>query len=160
MLFLSVLVSMLVGPMFFVDHTTILAAEDACLPAPTPDEKEPFDAIKKIDSQNFQSWVECSLKYLVWSFGPVRSFDLVWSFDLVRIFDLPMHVSVAQGGFCLFSLKDFPFVLIPLDVVEDALAQGADGLGLMKNEDHQVLKNKQKLEEDASDCARVDDDGV
>nr|GEV86538.1 hypothetical protein [Tanacetum cinerariifolium] len=42
----------------------------------------------------------------------------------------------------------------------DALAQGADGLGLMKNEDHQVLKNEYKLEEDASDCTRVDDDGV
>ncbi|GKF11921.1 hypothetical protein Tco_0049847, partial [Tanacetum coccineum] len=122
--------------------------------------KEPFDAIKKIDSQIFQSWVEYSLKYLVWSFGLVRSFDLVWSFDLVRSFDLvwsfdlvrsfdlvqsfdlPVHVSVAQGGFFLFSLKDFPFVLVinllyfPLDVVEDALAQGANGLGLMKNEDH------------------------
>ncbi|GKA52141.1 hypothetical protein Tco_0745337 [Tanacetum coccineum] len=100
--------------------------------------KEPFDAIKKIDSQNFQSWVECSLKYLVWSFG----------------------------GFCLFSLKDFPFVLdidfpyFPLDVVEDALAHGADGLGLMKNEDHQVLGNEQKLKEDAFDYTRVDDDGV
>nr|GEW83402.1 copia protein [Tanacetum cinerariifolium] len=81
-------------------------------------------------------------------------------------FDLPVHASVGRGGFCLFSLKDFPFVLVinllysPLDVVEDALAQGADGLGLMKNEDHQVLGNKQKLEEDASDCTRVDDDGV
>nr|GEY88416.1 hypothetical protein [Tanacetum cinerariifolium] len=73
---------------------------------------------------------------------------------------------VAQGGFCLFSLKDFPFVLVidlhffPLDVVEDALAQGVDGLGLMKNEDHQVLGNEQKLKEDASDCTRVDDDDV
>ncbi|GJT36550.1 hypothetical protein Tco_0926969 [Tanacetum coccineum] len=73
---------------------------------------------------------------------------------------------VRKGGFCLFSLKDFPFVLVidllyfPLDVVEDALAQGVDGLRLMKNEDHQVLRNKQKLEEDASDCTRVDDDGV
>ncbi|GJW54598.1 hypothetical protein Tco_0098683 [Tanacetum coccineum] len=128
--------------------------------------KEPFDAIKKIDSQNFQSWVECSLKYLVWSFGLVWSFDLVRSFDFVWSFDLPVHVSVAQGGICLFSLKDFPFVLVidllyfPLDVVEDALAQGANGLGLMNNEDHQVLRNEQKLEEDASDCTRVDDDGV
>ncbi|GJU62977.1 hypothetical protein Tco_1244812 [Tanacetum coccineum] len=64
--------------------------------------KEPFDVIKKIDSQNFQSWVECSLKYLVWSFGLVRSFDLVQIFDLVRSVDLvrsfflPMHASVAQ----------------------------------------------------------------
>ncbi|GJT36552.1 retrovirus-related pol polyprotein from transposon TNT 1-94 [Tanacetum coccineum] len=136
------------------DHTIILAAKDACLPALTPDE------------------VECSLKYLVWSFGLVWSFDLVRSFDrvrsfnLVRSFDLSVHASVAQGGFCLFSLKDFPFVLVinllyfPLDVVKDALAQGVDGLGLIKNEDHQVLRNKQKLEEDASDCTRVDDDGV
>nr|GFB02893.1 hypothetical protein [Tanacetum cinerariifolium] len=80
-------------------------------------------------------------------------------------FDLPVHASVPQGGFCLFSLKDF-FVLVidllyfPLDVVEDSLAQGDDGLGLMKNEDHQVLGNEQKLEEDATDCTRVDDDGV
>nr|GEX26111.1 hypothetical protein [Tanacetum cinerariifolium] len=42
----------------------------------------------------------------------------------------------------------------------DALAQGAEGLGLMQNEDHQVLGNEQKLEEDASDCTRVDDDSV
>ncbi|GJX56604.1 hypothetical protein Tco_0286501 [Tanacetum coccineum] len=97
--------------------------------------KEPFDAIKKINSQNFQSWVECSLKYLVWSFGLVRSFDLVWSFGLVRSFDL------------VWSF-DLP---VHVNVVEDALAQGADGLGLMKNKDHQVFKNKQKLEEDASD---------
>nr|GEV38544.1 hypothetical protein [Tanacetum cinerariifolium] len=89
-------------------NTTILAAEDACLPASTLDE----------------------------------------------------------GGFYLFSLKDFPFVLVidllyfPLDVVQDALAQGADGLGLMKNEDHQVHGNEKKLEEDASDCTKVDDDGV
>ncbi|GKC15330.1 hypothetical protein Tco_1012112 [Tanacetum coccineum] len=47
-----------------------------------------------------------------------------------------------------------------VDVVEGALAQGADGLGLMKNEDHQVLGNEQKLEDDASDCTRVDDDSV
>nr|GEV66342.1 hypothetical protein [Tanacetum cinerariifolium] len=88
------------------------------------------------------------------------------SFDLVRSFDLPVHASVAQVGFCLFFLKDFPFVLVidmlyfPLDVVEDALAQGDDGLGLMKNEDHQVLGNEQKLEEDAFCCTRVDDDGA
>nr|GEW16420.1 retrovirus-related Pol polyprotein from transposon TNT 1-94 [Tanacetum cinerariifolium] len=47
-----------------------------------------------------------------------------------------------------------------LDVVEDALAQSADRLGLIKNEDHQVLRNKQKLEKDATNCTRVDDDGV
>nr|GEU89842.1 hypothetical protein [Tanacetum cinerariifolium] len=93
--------------------------------------KEPSDAIKKTDSQNFQR-----------------------------------HASVAQGGFCLFSLKEFPFVLVinllyfPLDVVKDALAQGAEGIGLIQNEDHQVLGNKQKLEEDASGYTRVDDDGV
>nr|GEW14233.1 hypothetical protein [Tanacetum cinerariifolium] len=46
------------------------------------------------------------------------------------------------------------------NAVDDALAQGADGLGLMKNEDHQVLENKQKLEEDPSDCTRVDDISV
>ncbi|GJT98698.1 hypothetical protein Tco_1094216, partial [Tanacetum coccineum] len=89
----------------FVDHTTILAAEDACLPALTPDES----------------------------------------------FDLPVYASVAQGGSCLFSLKDFPYVLVidliyfPLDVVEDALAQGADGLGLMKNEDHQLTEFKSRI---------------
>nr|GEW56054.1 hypothetical protein [Tanacetum cinerariifolium] len=88
------------------------------------------------------------------------------SCDLVRSFDLPVYASVAQSGFCLFSLKHFSFLLVidllyfPLDVVEDVLAQGSDGLGLMKNEDHQVLRNEQKLEEDASDCTRVDDDGV
>nr|GEZ61417.1 hypothetical protein [Tanacetum cinerariifolium] len=88
------------------------------------------------------------------------------SFDLVRIFDLPGHASVAHGGFCLFPLKDFPFVFVrnllysPLDVVEDALAQGVEGFGLMQNEGHQVLENEQKLEEDAPDCTRVDDDGV
>nr|GEZ91691.1 hypothetical protein [Tanacetum cinerariifolium] len=88
------------------------------------------------------------------------------SFDLVRIFDLPGHASVAHGGFCLFPLKDFLFVFVsnllysPLDVVEDALAQGVEGFGLMQNEDHQVLENEQKLEEDAPDCTRVDDDGV
>nr|GFA41976.1 hypothetical protein [Tanacetum cinerariifolium] len=69
---------------------------------------------------------------------------------------------VRKGGFCLFSLKDFPFVLVIdllyflLDIVEDALAQGADGLGLMKNEDHQVLGNEQKLKEDTSDCTKKD----
>nr|GFB26866.1 hypothetical protein [Tanacetum cinerariifolium] len=31
---------------------------------------------------------------------------------------------------------------------------------LMKNEDHQVLRNEKKMEEDASDCTRVNDDGV
>ncbi|GJR74521.1 hypothetical protein Tco_0086886 [Tanacetum coccineum] len=109
---------------------------------------------------------QVSSKDLVWSFDLVRSFDLVQSFDLVRSFDLPVHASVAQGGFCIFSWKYFPFVLVidfpyfPLDVVDDALAQGADGLRLMKNEDHQVLGSEQKLEEDASDCTRVDDDGV
>ncbi|GKE74223.1 hypothetical protein Tco_1536264, partial [Tanacetum coccineum] len=97
---------------------------------------------------------------LVWSFDLGRSFNLVWSFNLL------VCASVAQGGFCLFSLKEFPFVLVidllyfPLDVVEDALAQGADGLGLMKNEDRQVLGNEQKLEDNASNCTRVDDDGV
>ncbi|GJY00881.1 hypothetical protein Tco_0359033 [Tanacetum coccineum] len=88
------------------------------------------------------------------------------NFDLVRSFDLPGHASVAQGGFCLFPLKDFPFMLVrnllysPLDVVEDDLAQGVEGFGLMQNEDHQVLGNEQKLEEDAPDCTRVDDNGV
>ncbi|GJX77713.1 hypothetical protein Tco_0324524 [Tanacetum coccineum] len=48
----------------------------------------------------------------------------------------------------------------PMVVRKDALAQGADGLGLMKNEDHQVLGNEQKLEKDASDYTKVDDDGV
>ncbi|GKA71257.1 hypothetical protein Tco_0777396, partial [Tanacetum coccineum] len=66
-------------------------------------------------------------------FDLVRSFDLVRIFDLVQSFDLLVHASVAQG---------------------------ADGLGLMNNEDHQVLRNEQKLEEDAFDCTRVDDDGV
>ncbi|GJS24523.1 reverse transcriptase domain-containing protein [Tanacetum coccineum] len=66
-------------------------------------------------------------------FDLVRSFDLVQIFDLVWSFDLPRHASVAQGGFCLFLLKDFPFVLVSnllyslLDVVEDVLAQGAEG---------------------------------
>ncbi|GKF56290.1 hypothetical protein Tco_0166630 [Tanacetum coccineum] len=81
--------------------------------------------------------------------------------------DAHYHSSLTKylGGFCLFSLKDFPFVLVinllyfPLDVVEDALAQGAEGLGLMRNEDHQMLRNERKLEEDAFDCTRVDDDG-
>ncbi|GJZ76138.1 hypothetical protein Tco_0640603 [Tanacetum coccineum] len=123
--------------------------------------KEPSDAIKKIDSQSSQNdahYHSSFIKYLVQSFGLIQSFDLVQSFVLVRSFDL--------GGFCLFSLKDFPFVLVinlfyfPLDVVEDALAQGAEGLRLMQNEDHQVLGNEQKLEEDASYCTRVDDDGV
>ncbi|GKA61250.1 hypothetical protein Tco_0760657, partial [Tanacetum coccineum] len=41
---------------------------------------------------------------------------------------------------------------------QDALAQGDNGLGLMKNEDHQVLGNEQKLEEDASDCTRAGDE--
>nr|GEW11747.1 hypothetical protein [Tanacetum cinerariifolium] len=63
----------------------------------------------------------------------LESFDLVQSFDVVQSFDLYVHASVAQG---------------------------VDGLGLMKNEDHQVHRNEQKLEEDASDCTRVDDDGV
>nr|GEW90695.1 hypothetical protein [Tanacetum cinerariifolium] len=94
--------------------------------------KEPFDAIKKIDFAKF--------------------------LKLARVF--------LKGSFYLFSLKDFPFVLVidllyfPLYVVKDALAQGANGLGLIKNEDHQVLRNEQKLKEDASDCTRVDDDGV
>ncbi|GJY02050.1 hypothetical protein Tco_0360202 [Tanacetum coccineum] len=48
----------------------------------------------------------------------------------------------------------------PMVIRKDALAQGADGLGLMKNEDHQVLGNEQKLEKDASDYTKVDDDGV
>nr|GEV23830.1 hypothetical protein [Tanacetum cinerariifolium] len=96
---------------------------------------------------------------------PLKEKDVVSTYS-EHSFDLLGHASVARGGFCLFSLKDFPFVLVinllyfPLDVVEDALAQGAEGLGLMQNEDHQVLGNKQKLEEDASDCTRVDGDGV
>ncbi|GJT86224.1 hypothetical protein Tco_1067941 [Tanacetum coccineum] len=60
----------------------------------------------------------------------------------------------------LVEIISLSFPVFCFDVVEDALAQGADGLGLMKNEDHQVLGNEQKLEEDASDCTRVDDDGV
>ncbi|GJX56076.1 hypothetical protein Tco_0285973 [Tanacetum coccineum] len=67
----------------FVDHTTILAAEDACLPAPTSNE----------------------------------------------IIDL---------------------LYFPLDVVEDALAQGADGLGLMKNKDHQEGVGLDELKHDLS----------
>ncbi|GJT47973.1 hypothetical protein Tco_0974130 [Tanacetum coccineum] len=116
----------------FVDHTIILAVKDVCLPTSTLDKS--FDLVRSFDLvQSFD---------LVWSFDIVWSFDLVQSFDLVRSFDLPMHARVAQ------------------DVVEDTLAQCTDGLGLMKNEDHQVLRNEQKLEEDASDCIRVDDDGV
>ncbi|GJT98969.1 hypothetical protein Tco_1094487 [Tanacetum coccineum] len=94
---------------------------------------------------------------LVRIFDLVQSFDLVWSFDLGRSFNLVWSfnllvcASVAQGGFCLFSLKDFPFVLVidllyfPLDVVEDALAQVMS------------LKVGGKI---ASNCTRVDDDGV
>ncbi|GJZ91423.1 hypothetical protein Tco_0663350 [Tanacetum coccineum] len=84
------------------------------------------------------------------------SFDLVRSFYLVRSFDLPVHASVAQGGFFLFSLKYFPFVIVVdllyflLDVVDDALAQGADGLGLMKNEDHQQGAGLDELKHDLS----------
>nr|GEW79508.1 hypothetical protein [Tanacetum cinerariifolium] len=76
------------------------------------------------------------------------------------------HASVAQGGFYLFSLKEFPIVLVInllyflLDVVKDALAQGTEGIELMQNEDHQVLGNEQKLEEDASGYTRVDDYSV
>ncbi|GJZ57582.1 hypothetical protein Tco_0613076 [Tanacetum coccineum] len=75
----------------------------------------------------------CVCKRYGMSFDLVRSFDLVQIFDLVWSFDLPRHASVAQGGFCLFLLKDFPFVLVSnllyslLDVVEDVLAQGAEG---------------------------------
>nr|GEX26842.1 reverse transcriptase domain-containing protein [Tanacetum cinerariifolium] len=170
------------------NHIVILAAKDTCLPDPTPNEvimsdvdptvvgkvkamaeriassqlKEPSDATKKIDSQSFRSWAWCSFCEaalilfnafdLVQSFDFVQSFDLVQSSDLVQSFnlvlccsqdiDLSRHASVAQ------------------DVVEDALAQGAKGLRLMQNEDHQVLRNKKKVEEDAPDCTKVDDDGV
>ncbi|GJY15398.1 hypothetical protein Tco_0385820, partial [Tanacetum coccineum] len=45
-------------------------------------------------------------------------------------------------------------------VIKDASAQGAEGLGLMKNEDHQVLGNEQRLKEGAPDCTRGDAVGV
>ncbi|GJZ82949.1 hypothetical protein Tco_0648122, partial [Tanacetum coccineum] len=152
----------------FADHTTILVAEDACLPAPTPDEVicESLPMLLRKLTRNV-SKVGSSVPSVK------RTNDVKGSADDVNDVDdqddAHYHSSltnVAQGGFRLFSLKDFPFVLVinllyfPLDVVEDALAQGAEGLGLMQNEDHQVLRNEQKLEEDASDCTRVDDDGV
>nr|GEX68654.1 hypothetical protein [Tanacetum cinerariifolium] len=121
----------------------------------TNDVKGSANDVNDDDDQDDAHYHSSLIKYLIRSFGLIWSFDLVWSFDLLG------HASVAQGGFCLFSLKDFPLVHIinllyfPLDVVEDALAQGAEGLGLMQNKDHQVLGNEQKLEEDASDCTRV-----
>ncbi|GKB34579.1 hypothetical protein Tco_0879521, partial [Tanacetum coccineum] len=55
-------------------------------------------------------------------------------------FDLPVRASIAQGGFCLFTLKDFP-----LDVVEDALAQGADGLGATQDGDCILARTLQSM---------------
>ncbi|GJW85298.1 hypothetical protein Tco_0158443, partial [Tanacetum coccineum] len=45
-----------------------------------------------------------------------------------------------------------------LVLLKDASAQGAKGVRV--DEDHQVLRNKERLEEDAPDRTRVDDDGV
>ncbi|GJU93797.1 hypothetical protein Tco_1318553 [Tanacetum coccineum] len=160
-----------------------IADVDTCLPDPTSDEvimsnvdpivvgkvkakaeriassqlKEPSDATKKINSQNDAHYHSVdNVNDLVQSFDLVMSFDYVQPFDLVRSFDQRTRKMVDPSVILL------PHVL-PTDpdhVVEDALAQGAEGLGLMQNEDHQVLGNEQKLEEDAPDCTRVDDDGV
>ncbi|GJW20896.1 hypothetical protein Tco_0031518 [Tanacetum coccineum] len=92
----------------FADYTTILVAEDACLPAPTPDEvicekltrnvskvgssvpsvkrtndvKGSTEDVNDVDDQDDAHYHSSLTKYLVWSFG------LIWSFDLVRSFDL------------------------------------------------------------------------
>ncbi|GJR29624.1 hypothetical protein Tco_1105856 [Tanacetum coccineum] len=103
--------------------------------SPYSGRRKPSMRIKNINSQYISKKGECSLKYIVWSFGACSELALIClSFGLVRSFDL-------------FGGLDLPGAY----VVEDALAQGADGLGLMKNKDHQVFRNKQKLEEDASD---------
>nr|GEY17807.1 hypothetical protein [Tanacetum cinerariifolium] len=100
----------------------------------TNDLKGSPDDVNNVDDQDDAHYHSSLIKYLVWSFGLIQSFDLVWSFDLLG------HASVAQGGFCLFSLKYFPFVLVinllyfPLDVVEDALAQGSDHFLTMGDE--------------------------
>ncbi|GKA64697.1 hypothetical protein Tco_0764404 [Tanacetum coccineum] len=154
------------------NHTVILAAEDACLPDPTPDEviasnfdptdvrkvkatakritsspsKEPSDATKKTNSQSFVNDVNdvddqddaryhsSFTKYLD------SSLDKVGMNDSTRAVSVVHPASVAK------------------DVVEDASAQGDKGVRV--DEDHQVLGNEERLEEDSPDRTRVDDDGV
>nr|GEW79860.1 hypothetical protein [Tanacetum cinerariifolium] len=133
----------------FADHTTILAAKDACLPAPTPDEvicdrRSLLMRLKKLTRK--VSKVGSSVPSVK------RTNDVKGSADDVNDVDdqddAHYHSSLTK-----YLVRSF-------DIIEDALAQGAEGLGLKQNEDHQVLGNEQKLEEDASDCTRVDDDDV
>nr|GEW04196.1 hypothetical protein [Tanacetum cinerariifolium] len=62
-------------------------------------------------------------------------------------------------SFLAKSKRFFKKEVVPLEVSPLA-PQLRARMWLMKNEDHQVLRNKQKVEEDAFDCTRVDDDGV
>nr|GEW02695.1 hypothetical protein [Tanacetum cinerariifolium] len=149
------------------NHTAILAAEDTCLPDPTPDkvivinvdptvvekranvEEGSTNNVDDVDDQD-------DAHYHFADNVNDLSFDLVRSSDLVLSFDRRTKKRVDPFVFLLSHV-------LPTDpdhVVEDDLAQGAEGLGLMQNEDHQVIGNEQKLKEDAPNCTRVDDDGV
>ncbi|GJV59777.1 hypothetical protein Tco_1465877 [Tanacetum coccineum] len=102
--------------------------------SPYSGRRKPSMRIKNINSQYISKKGECSLKYIVWSFGACSELALIClSFGLVRSFDL-------------FGGLDLPGAY----VVEDALAQGADGLGLMKNKDHQQGAGLDELKHDLS----------
>ncbi|GJV95203.1 hypothetical protein Tco_1546780 [Tanacetum coccineum] len=112
-----------------------IADVDTCLPDPTSDEVIMSNVDPIVVGKSFD---------LVQNFDLVLSFDYVQPFNLVRSFDQRTRKRVDPSVILL------PHVL-PTDpdhVIQDALAQGAEGLGLMQNEDHQVLGNEQKLEED------------
>ncbi|GJZ62266.1 hypothetical protein Tco_0618403 [Tanacetum coccineum] len=113
-------------------HTAILAMEDTCFPDPTPEEVIVSNVDPTVVGKSFD---------LVRSFNFVESFDLVWSFD---------RRTRKRVG---------PSVILPPHVFPID-PNRAEGLRLMQSEDHQMLGNEQKLEEDAPDCTRVDDDGV
>ncbi|GJV38858.1 hypothetical protein Tco_1417298 [Tanacetum coccineum] len=64
--------------------------------------------------------------------------DLVHNFDLSFDRRTRKRVDPSLSSFCMCC----PPIQTVLDVVQDALAQGAEGLGLMNNEDHQVLRKE------------------
>ncbi|GKD53326.1 hypothetical protein Tco_1286713 [Tanacetum coccineum] len=125
-------------------HTAILATEDTCFPDPTPDEVIVSNVDPTVVGKSFD---------LVRSFDLVQSFDLVRSFNFVESFDLVWSFDRRTRKRVNMSVILLPHVF-PID------PDRAEGLRLMQSEDHQMLGNEQKLEEDAPDCTRVDDDGV
>ncbi|GKD54230.1 hypothetical protein Tco_1287617 [Tanacetum coccineum] len=165
------------------NHTAILAAEDACLPDPTPDEviasnsdptdvrkikatakritssppKEPSDATKKTNSQSFVNDVNDVDDQDDARYHSSFTKYLGSSLDKVGMNDFTRAVSVVHVQSFDWRTMKRP-ASVAKDVVEDASAQGAKGVRV--DEDHQVLGNEERLEEDAPDRTRADDDGV